>query len=439
MKTFYTFTLLILLSLGMLNAQNEVVVNVGDDIITKIHEVEEGGTLLIMPGVHKASYDNIEVTKSMTIKNNGGINDTRVHIKQIDVPANGISLTIEGIIWSGAALDSVSGEVTVADGENLTGDYFINLIAGESMEYGDIIVNDCIIRHLNRSAVRGDRDAYYAKKIAFDNCIFEDFRGGGDYGPFRMKSRITFDEFSVTNCTFFNVTNKIIDLKDMEDYPCEVTLDHCTFYLWGGGKSGQYLFDIQSNTEASLVITNCILGKTRVSEDVSVNGWRIDDGEGNRINYNEFQFSVMSNDFIVESGSYETTDFDMDNYNFVMEVPFVDPENGNFEIPDGSDLNFMSADGTLVGDPRWANGPVSVADLKEASFKVYPSIANNVIYIENGLKEAANYTIYSITGKKELSANHVTNNQAVNISSLQRGVYFVKPANKAEAFRFIKK
>jgi hypothetical protein len=439
MKTFYTFTLLILLSVGMLHAQNEVVVNVGDDIITKIQEVEEGGTLLIMPGAHKASYDNIEVTKSMTIKNNGGVNDTRVHIKQIDVPANGISLTIEGIIWSGAALDSISGEVTVAEGQNLAGDYFINLITGETMEFGDIVVNDCIIRHLNRAAVRGDRDAYFAKKIAFDNCIFEDFRGGGDYGPFRMKSRITFDEFSVTNSTFFNVKNKIIDLQDMEAYPCEITLDHCTFYAWGGGKSGQYLFDIKYNTEASFIVTNCILGKTNVSEDVTINGWRVDDGEGNSIKYNEFQFSVMSEDFIIESGNFEETDFDQDNYNFIMEVPFVDPENGNFEIPDESNINYMSADGTIVGDPRWADGPVSVADLKEASFKVYPSIADNVIYIENGLKEATNYTIYSMTGKKVLSAQNITDNKSVNISSLQRGVYFVKPANKAEAFRFIKK
>jgi hypothetical protein len=43
-----------------------------------------------------------------------------------------------------------------------------------------------------------------------------------------------------------------------------------------------------------------------------------------------------------------------------------------------------------------------------------------------------------MTGKKVLSAR-VTDNQPVNIGSLKRGVYFVKPANKAEAFRFIKK
>ncbi|MDA3929384.1 MAG: DUF5123 domain-containing protein [Prolixibacteraceae bacterium] len=438
MKKLYTISMIMLFAISGLMAQNEVVVNVGDDIITKIAEVEEGGTLLIMPGIHKASYASIEVTTSMTIKNNGGINDTRVHIAQIDVPANNISLTIDGIIWSGAAVDSISGVETVSEDE-LEGDYFLNFISGEAMTYGDILVKNCLMNHFNRSVIRGDRDVYFAKSIKFDNCIVNDLRGGGDYGPFRMKSRITFDNFELTNCTMSNIPNKLIDLQDMDDYPCQINIDHCTFYNWGGGKSGQYLFDIRNNGEAELKITNSILGKTMVEEEVTVNGWRVADEDGNAIKYNEMSFSVMSEDFILDAGTYAEDLFNKAEYNSTIDPSFTDADAGNFQITEGADLYFMSDEGTLVGDPRWANGPVSVHELNSVSMKVFPSITSDVIFIDSEVDSFAKVSIYTATGKEVISLQNVESNKAINVSGLNKGIYLITVANETQhAFRFIK-
>lgn len=439
MKKLYTLSIAIFLSITVLFAQNEVVVNVGDNIITKIAEVEAGGTLLIMPGVHKASYANILVDKSMTIKSNGGINDTRVHISQIDIPANNISLTIEGIIWSGAAVDSLTGVETVSEAE-LEGDYFLNLITGESLTFGDIIVKNSVINHFNRSVVRGDRDAYYAKLIRFENCILNDYRGGGDYGPFRMKSKITFDKFELIKCTMYKIPNKLIDLQDMADFTCTVKIDHCTFYNWGGGKTGQYLFDIRNNGEASLIITNSILGKTMIGEEVTVNGWRVADEEGNAIKYNEMSYSVMSTDFTLDAGTYAGTTFNKSEYNNTQDPGFTDPENGNFKIAEGTDLFFMSNEGTLVGDPRWANDPVSVNELAKGSVKVYPTIASEAIFIDNDQFEKSNVKIYTTSGRLVMSVNNVSNNTAINIGTLDRGAYLMSVENEfQQTFRFLKK
>jgi len=440
MKNIYTLSIAIFLTLTVLFAQNEVVVNVGDDIITKIAEVEAGGTLLIMPGVHKASYANILVDKSMTIKSNGGIYDTRVHINQIDIPANNISLTIDGIIWSGAAVDSLTGIETVSEAE-LEGDYFLNLITGESLTFGDLIVKNSVINHFNRSAVRGARDAYYAKLIRFENCIMNDYRGGGDYGPFRMKSKITFDKFELIKCTMYKIPNKLIDLQDMADFTCTVKIDHCTFYNWGGGKTGQYLFDIRNNAEASLIINNSILGKTMIGEEVTVNGWRVADADGNAIKYNEMSYTVMAPDFTLDAGTYAGTTFNKAEYNYPNIDPgFVNPENGNFQIPANSDLFQMSVNGTLVGDPRWANAPVSVTDLKNGSVRVYPTIANEVIFIDNDSYEKSNINIYTSSGRLVMSVDNVANNTPINIGTLNRGAYLMSVENDAQQiFRFLKK
>lgn len=439
MKKLYTLGIVMLFALTTVFA-NEVVVNQGDDIIAKVAEVEDGGTLTIMPGVYKASYSNIEINVSMTIKNNGGVNDTRVHIKQIDIPANDISLTIDGIIWSGAAVDSLTGIETVSE-EDLEGDYFLNFISGDANAFGNITVKNSIMNHFNRSIIRGDRDSYFAKSISFDNCIIGDLRGGGDYGPFRMKSKITFDKFEIKNCTFYSIPNKLIDLQDMDDYPCDIKIDQCTFYNWGGGKSGQYLFDIKNNAEASLTVTNCIFGKTMVADEVTVNGWRIDDGEGNAIKYNELSYTVMTPNFVLENGAYADIEFSKAEYNYPdTDAGFTDPDNNNFQIPAGSDLFQMSGEGTLVGDPRWANAPVSVKQLEESGIKVYPTIASEMIYVETKGDAPSKVTIYSATGKHVMTVDNVAGNQSINISSLERGAYMITVENEhVQNFRFLKK
>lgn len=439
MKHFYTLGIALLLAFTASFAQNEVVVNVGDDIITKIAEVEEGGTLLIMPGVHEANYATIVVNTSMTIKNDGGINNTRVHIEQIDVPAENISLTIDGIIFSGAEVDSLTGIETV-DPEEVQGSYFLNLVSGEAMTYGDIVVKNCVLNHYNRSIIRGDRDSYYAKSITFDNCIIDDLRGGGDYGPFRMKSKITFDKFSISNCTFSNIPNKLIDLQDMDDYPCEVNINHCTFYNWGGGKSGQYLFDIRNNSEATLILKNSILGRTMVEEEVVVNGWRIADPDGVPIKNCEMSFCVYTPNFVLEEGTIEGTAFNKAEYNYEYDPEFSDPDNGDFMVPAGSDLHQMSDEGTLVGDPRWVNAKVSSPYIKDGSLKVYPTIASEVIFVNNKNTSSTEVDIYTSLGKHVMNVTAVENDQPLDISALEKGVYLINLKGDTEqTFRFIKK
>ena len=69
--------------------------------------------------------------------------------------------------------------------------------------------------------------------------------------------------------------------------------------------------------------------------------------------------------------------------------------------------------------------PLSVDDFSASNVKVYPNPANNFINIESNVMEITEVALYDILGKKVLSQNKLVNNR-LDISSLTKGVYFMK-------------
>ena len=275
--------------------QNTIVVSPADNLITTIAGAADGDTIVLQAGTHVARYTNMVIDKSLNI-----IAETLVkplvYINQFDVKGENTNIYIEGIEFSGATVDSLTGTEDLVE---LEGDYFLNLHS-ELVSCKDITVKNCIIRNLDRSVVRGDRATYTVDNFLFDNIIVYDLRGGGDYGPFRMKSRITYNTFTLTNSTFYNILNKLLDNQDTPSHPMDFLIKNCTFYKWGGGKSAQYLFDIKTNDQARLIIQDCILGKTNddpsVEPPITVNGWRMDE---NNASYLEMITTAMTPDFVL--------------------------------------------------------------------------------------------------------------------------------------------
>jgi hypothetical protein len=332
-------------------------------------------------------------------------------------------MALYGLEISGFEVDSLTG---VESQETPVADYLINLISGTTANaFGDIVVQDCIVRNFNRSMVRGDRDTYHVANFLFDDIIAYDFRGGGDYGPFRLKSKITFDTFTLSNSTMYNFLNKIIDTQDIIPSPMVVTLENCTFHNFGGGKSGNYLFDIEDNDQATLIIQSCIFGRTNVAELVTVNGWRVIDGATNQM-----KNSVMTTDFVIDVGDYETTEFDLTEFNLVdFDPEWADPDNGDFTLPIGSDLLEWSPEGTIVGDPRWHPLIDNIFSRKtNPGVEIYPNPASG--YVSVKMKDLSDLEIFSIAGLR-MKTIKVTNQEfRIDISDLNPGIYFIRKANE---------
>lgn len=420
MKKIYLVFFLLLLGIPALVAQ-DTIVNVGDKLLEKIEEAADGATIIIKPGNYKAAWREIKINKSLTIKGEPGSPKPVVYLKRFDLEGTDINIHLEGIEFSGATIDSLTW---IEDTVTLRGEYLLNLTT--NLNSANLLyVNDCIIRNLERSAIRGDRKTYTVDSIVWNDCIFYDYRGGGDYGPFRLKSQITFNAFVVKNSTFHKMLNKLIDCQDIVSYPMEIRVENCTLYEWGGGKTGQYLFDIQDNDQAELYIKSCIFGKTNddplAAIPITVNGFRfIPDA------YAEITNTAMAYDFVLTDSTYEQVGWDYTSYNLVdIDPEFEYPDTGNFMLPSGSDLLYMSPTGGIIGDPRWNPAITSTPDLKlEKELIVFPNPASNLLYVFTDQK--GYLELYSSIGVKVKEFRIENGRNALHVGDLSPGLYFLK-------------
>ena len=429
-KVYYLIPLCILCVTGLI-AQDTL--HVSESLYQKVQDAGEGATIIIASGLHDAQDVGIDVTKSLTIKGAEGPEKPLVYISQFDLLGTDINFTVEGIEFSGATLvDSLTGE---EDTETLASSYLINLVDGHT-SCGNIIIRDCLVRNFDRSAIRGDRTANTADSIIIDNSILCDFRGGGDYGPFRFKDDITFNAFIIKNSTLYNFLNKLIDCQDIPDETVmDIRVENCTFYAWGGGKDAQYLFDIQDDTDARLYINSCIFGKTN-HELVSVRAFRfLDDA------YTEITNTAMAPDFIVDTvGAYDRVSWDKDEWNEVdFDPEFEYPDTGNFTLPEGSPLRQMNPAGGPVGDPRWATAPSRINPAGSMNpVMVYPNPATGILNVKT--KGPCMVAVYNTMGMKVLELNIKDESvHTFSISDFVPGLYLIKLNDKHGVHKFVVK
>ena len=68
---------------------------------------------------------------------------------------------------------------------------------------------------------------------------------------------------------------------------------------------------------------------------------------------------------------------------------------------------------------------LSVNEVLEAAFSIYPNPASEVVHIESGDYEISSVELFDVVGQKISEEKDLTNNQ-LNVSSLSKGVYIVK-------------
>lgn len=432
-RKIYLLAFICVLSVTGLLAQDTL--HMGDDLNQMVLNAADKATIIVGSGIHDAQAQDITVAnKSLILKAEQGAEKPKIYISRFDVSGTDVDIILEGIEFSGATLiDSLTGEENTVD---LEADYLVNLLEGHT-SCNNIIIRDCIVRNFERSAIRGDRTANTADSIIIENSILYDFRGGGDYGPFRFKDDITINAFIIKNSTLYSFFNKLIDFQDVVPSQMDITVENCTFHNWGGGtKDAQYLFDIQDNTQARLYIRSCILGKTNHTELVTVRAFRFPAGG---LNYAEISNSVLTPDFIVGPiGSIDSVDWDKKEWNEVgFDPEFEDPDNGNFSIPEGSAIEQMGPTGGPIGDPRWIYSASDLIELKNTDLiKVYPNPADNYLNIKTD--EPCTVVIYNTMGMIVRELNFKDSSvYTINVADLAPGLYLVKIENKTGAQKFL--
>jgi hypothetical protein len=438
-KIYTSLLLMCAFSLGLL-AQNQITVEPGANLIEVIAEAEDGSTITIKPGKYKANFDdetqenaNIEINgKSLTIIGEDKYDKPIIYIRAIDLIGEIENLTFENLEISGLPVDAETMEEDpTAEGEDLLGSYFVNMTT-ELVSLGNLTIKNCEVRNLFRAVIRGDRAEHDVNQIVVDDCIIHDIWNGSSYGVFRLQSNLKLNTFVLKNSTLYNVMVGIIQSENAPaDYPKAVTVENCTFWNIGGGTNSRYQFDFKSSTALNFTMQHNILGKTNdigLEEDFEILGWRFN-YEGTTTTR-----AIANNiapDYLVEAnsevyqGSFADINWSQNQFNLDIDPGFADPANGDFMLPDDSDLLMASLEGEIIGDPRWnpdkTNVPVTLMAQK---LMVYPNPAKGVITVE--MNEPGILNIYSITGAKVFSKEINSTISKLDVSELKPGMYFLK-------------
>jgi len=162
----------------------------------------------------------------------------------------------------------------------------------------------------------------------------------------------------------------------------------------------------------------------------SETSWTLDNSAGETV------ASSPAYDDSAASGDYPQSDINInvpnDCYTFTILDSYGDGIAGSFGIGSYSilsnDVVISGVEGGEFGssDVRSFSvaNPLNTSEFSRNSISIFPNPSNGIITINT--ENTLNITISDITGKVVFSKNNVTNNESINLSNVQTGIYLAK-------------
>jgi len=205
-----------------------------------------------------------------------------------------------------------------------------------------LVVEDCHFR----GAVKGGGGTIlktyggtYADSIIFRNCIFEDSEAISMTG-LSSENSPEWDYMEITNCTFMNIPEEVIAIKDQpsvnKEFP--ILIDHATFYNVGNDSQDIIFADSLTN----VTITNSIFANSPSPTIFDIYG---DDTQQSSIDF--FNYFEANLPVAVASGVVGSNVWNHD-------PQFANPTEGDLTL-ENMDLFTLGSDGLPLGDLRWAD------------------------------------------------------------------------------------
>ena len=184
-----------------------------------------------------------------------------------------------------------------------------------------------------------------------------------------------------------------------------------------------------------------ITGTTTATFPMTESGtitWTYDDGNGNTSTQDQTvtvlestnDITTTTVDFVITANNSNATSYqwiNCDDNNSIIEganeVSYTPTENGNYAV--------IIVDGacTDTSDCVTIEG-LSVNENKDLNISIYPNPNNGQFYVTTSENDV-NIAVYTVDGKVILNNLKITeNNQLINLSNVETGVYFVKVSNE---------
>ncbi|MBW6497177.1 MAG: fibronectin type III domain-containing protein [Bacteroidales bacterium] len=302
----------------LIDIGDAILVNPGDDLKAIVEAAQPGDAFALMPGEYVIE-GNIEIYTNLSIIGARPYDKPEV-LGAVFRMKDGSALRLKDLILDGA---------TSPDGNQL-------VIYDEVGTYGDLIIEDCVIKNNVKGVIYGSVAALVEYVLVKGTIIANVECVGGDFIDFRsgMPKALDF----INNTVYNSALNR--DL---------FRLDNATAY------SGDYtvLVNIESNTFYNIISTD---GTTRrvlyirlASHEITVKKNIFAQVLGNYSNQSATTVVEMSSNNYHNADnlfSPEFTVYDSGNYT-TYNPSFVDPANGNFTVTNEELIIFR------IGDPRW--------------------------------------------------------------------------------------
>lgn len=311
-----------------LDLRDAIVLSPDDDWVSAIQNAAAGSKFALKPGTYTlvgtSSSDKLQINSSVTIgaqdSGNLPVLNTCIHVN------NGSALTLYQV---------------VLDGSNTDGSQAIEFKTATG--YGDLVIKGSEVRNYTKGFIYINVAAV-PDNITIDNCLIHDVEcSGGDFIDSRKGG---WNTLSITNTTIYKCAQKrdilrADDASSSVSAAMETTIDHCTFYNVGSGKSNYRFFYLRfkgnSNTFTNNVVAN--FNNTRGFANSSAVGVPT---------YSNNYYYNCSNLMSLAEGNTQTGVTCFDTTGTALENnPFKDAGNGDFTITDEVYQSYQ------FGDSRW--------------------------------------------------------------------------------------
>jgi len=302
----------------LIDIGDAILVNPGDDLKAMVEAAQPGDAFALMPGEYVIE-SNIDINTNLSIIGARPYDKPEV-LGVVFRMKDGSALRLKDVIFDGA---------TSPDGNQL-------VVFDEVGTYGDLIIEDCVIKNNVKGVIYGSVAALVEYVLVKGTIIGNVECLGGDFIDFRsgMPKALDF----INNTVYNSALNR--DL---------FRLDNATAY------SGDYtvLVNIESNTFYNIISTE---GTTRrvlyvrlASHEITVKKNIFAVVGGNYSNQSATTVVEMSSNNYHNAPNLFNPEFIVhDSGNYTTYNPgFVDPANGNFTVTNEELIIFR------IGDPRW--------------------------------------------------------------------------------------
>ncbi len=191
---------------------------------------------------------------------------------------------------------------------------------------------------------------------------------------------------------------------------------------------------LKQQPQCDFELTDCIFSKlnrepdVQTGDPVEIYGFRFP-ANGPDI-YTKITTTAFGTDVVFDKAGVDDAAngviWDVNSYIYADTDPqFADPQNGDFTLPENSDLLQASAEGKIIGDPRWdPNAPNGIFNAKQAALiKIYPNPSSSNVFVQS--EKVMNVQFVSAIGQtvKQIRLNKGINE--LDVSDLNQGVYFI--------------